>query len=37
MVVRGDLAANVLVRSGKALYERLLTGYWSLLKKTVLA
>ncbi len=37
LVVRDDLAANVLVRSGKALYERLLTLYWNLLKKTVLA
>lgn len=37
MVVRDDLAAGVLVRSGKALYERFLTGYWNLLKKTVLA
>jgi hypothetical protein len=37
MVVRGDLAANILVRYGKELYESLLTAYWNLLKKTVLA
>jgi hypothetical protein len=37
MVVRDDLAANVLVRNGKALYERALAGYWNLLKRTVLA
>ena len=37
MVVRDDLAANVLVRNGKALYERCLAGYWALLGKTVLA
>jgi GT2 family glycosyltransferase len=36
MVVRDDLAANVLVRNGKALYERVLTGYWNLLKRTLL-
>jgi hypothetical protein len=37
MVVRGDLASHVLVRRGKTLYERLLTGYWNLLTRTVLA
>ena len=37
IVVRDDLAANPLVRRGKAFYERLLTGYWHLLKRTVLA
>ena len=37
MVVRDDLASSVIVRSGKAFYERLLTGYWNLLKWTVLA
>jgi GT2 family glycosyltransferase len=36
-VVRDDLAANVAIRRGKALYERLLAGYWRLLTKTVLA
>jgi GT2 family glycosyltransferase len=36
MVIRDDLAANVLVRNGKALYERILTGYWNFLKRTVL-
>jgi GT2 family glycosyltransferase len=37
MVVRDDLISNVMVRRGKALYERVLTAYWNLLKKTVLA
>ena len=37
MVVRDDLISNVLVRRGKAFYERVLTAYWNLLKKTVLA
>jgi GT2 family glycosyltransferase len=37
MVVRDDLASNVLVRRGKALYERFLDGYWALLRKTLLA
>jgi GT2 family glycosyltransferase len=37
MVIREDLAANILVRHGKALYEGLLTAYWNLLKRTVLA
>jgi hypothetical protein len=37
MVVRDDLAANVVVRNGKTLYERALAGYWTLLKRTLLA
>jgi hypothetical protein len=37
MVVRDDIAANVLVRHGKAVYERCLTAYWKALKRTVLA
>ena len=32
MVVRDDLAANVVIRHGKALYERFLDAYWKLLK-----
>src|SRR5262249_28247146 len=37
MVVRGGIAANPIVRYGKGLYERWLTAYWDLLKRTVLA
>ena len=37
IVVRGDLAANTVIRVGKAFYERCLDGYWSLLKRTLLA
>jgi hypothetical protein len=37
MVVRDDIAANAIVKRGKALYERWLTAYWQLLKRTVLA
>ena len=37
MVVRDDIAANAIVTRGKALYERWLTAYWQLLKRTVLA
>jgi GT2 family glycosyltransferase len=37
MVVRGDLAASFIIRRGMPLYERLLDGYWSLVKRTVLA
>ncbi len=37
LVIRDDLASSALVRKGKALYERLLDGYWTLLRKTVLA
>jgi GT2 family glycosyltransferase len=36
IVVRGDLAANKLVRAGKGLYERFLDAYWRLLTSTVL-
>ncbi len=36
LVVRGDLASTFIVRHGRALYERLLDGYWNLLKRTVL-
>jgi hypothetical protein len=36
IVVRGDLAANRLVRAGKGLYERFLDAYWRLLTSTVL-
>jgi len=37
MVMRDDIAAHLLVRHGKALYERCLTAYWKMLKRTVLA
>jgi GT2 family glycosyltransferase len=37
MVIREDLAKNLLVRHGRALYEGALNLYWTLLKKTVLA
>jgi GT2 family glycosyltransferase len=37
MVVRDDIAANPLVKSGKELYERCLTTYWQWLRRTVLA
>jgi GT2 family glycosyltransferase len=37
LVIRDDLASSALVRNGKALYERFLDGYWTLLRKTVLA
>jgi GT2 family glycosyltransferase len=36
-VVRDDLAANVVVKRGKAFYEACLDAYWNLLKRTVLA
>lgn len=36
LIVRDDLAGNLLVRHGKSLYERALAGYWSLLTRTVL-
>jgi hypothetical protein len=36
LIVRDDLASNAIVRSGKDLYERLLNGYWRLLRATVL-
>jgi GT2 family glycosyltransferase len=34
LVVRGDLAENVLIRKGKRLYERFLNIYWHLLTST---
>jgi GT2 family glycosyltransferase len=37
LVIREDLAKNVVVRSGRALYEGFLNLYWRLLKATVLA
>ena len=37
LVVRGDLAANILIRSGKQSYERFLDAYWRLLTRTVLS
>jgi GT2 family glycosyltransferase len=37
MIVRDDIAANVIVRRGKAFYERCLDAYWALLRRTVLA
>jgi GT2 family glycosyltransferase len=37
IVVRDDLAANPIVRTGKAMFERALDVYWRLLKRTVLA
>ena len=37
LVIRDDLASSALVRNGKALYERFLDRYWTLLRKTVLA
>jgi len=37
MVVRDDMTPNAAMRGGKALYDRLLDGYWRLLKRTVLA
>jgi len=37
LVIRQDLAKNVIVRHGRALYEGFLNGYWRLLKKTVLS
>ena len=37
MIVRDDLVSNPLLKRGKALYEQLLTAYWNLLKRTILA
>ncbi len=37
LIVREDLARNPLVRLGKGAYESFLSGYWRLLKGTVLA
>ena len=36
LIVRDDLANNVLVRYGKGAYEQFLSGYWWLLTRTVL-
>jgi GT2 family glycosyltransferase len=36
LIVRDDLASNALVRVGKNAYEGFLTGYWRLLRATVL-
>jgi GT2 family glycosyltransferase len=36
LIVRDDLASNVLVRMGKNAYEQFLNGYWRLLRATVL-
>lgn len=36
LIVRDDLASNVLVRQGKDAYERFLNRYWRLLRATVL-
>ena len=36
ILVRSDLAANFIIRSGKGLYERFLNGYWRFLTNTVL-
>ncbi len=35
LVIRGDLAANPIVRFGRAFYEGFLNGYYRLLKATV--
>ncbi|HEV3141232.1 MAG TPA: glycosyltransferase [Vicinamibacterales bacterium] len=35
IVVRGDLAANPIVRRGKALYEKFLDAYWRLMRKVL--
>jgi GT2 family glycosyltransferase len=35
IVVRGDLAANPIVRRGKAFYESLLDAYWQLIKRVL--
>jgi GT2 family glycosyltransferase len=37
IVVRDDIAANPIVRRGKAVYERCLDAYWRLFNGTVLA
>ncbi len=36
LIVRDDLASNALVRLGKSAYEGFLSGYWRLLRATVL-
>jgi GT2 family glycosyltransferase len=37
LIVRDDLAGSALIRYGKSAYERALTAYWNLLRRTVLA
>jgi GT2 family glycosyltransferase len=37
LIIRQDLASNVFVRHGRALYEGFLNGYWRMLQKTVLS
>ncbi|HEY7790789.1 MAG TPA: glycosyltransferase [Vicinamibacterales bacterium] len=37
LIIRDDLASHPLVRAGRGAYERMLRGYWHLLKRTVLA
>jgi GT2 family glycosyltransferase len=37
LIVRDDLMRNPVVRAGKRSYESFLSGYWSLLRHTVLA
>jgi GT2 family glycosyltransferase len=36
LIVRNDLAGSALARRGKTAYERALTAYWSVLRRTVL-
>jgi hypothetical protein len=36
LIVRHDLAASGLALRGKTAYERALTAYWRLLRRTVL-
>jgi hypothetical protein len=37
LIVRDDLLKNPFVRFGKGAYEKLLSAYWGLLRRTVLA
>lgn len=37
LIVRDDLVANRLARAGKGLYERFLSAYWAVVRRTVLA
>jgi GT2 family glycosyltransferase len=37
LIVRGDLLKSPLVRFGKETYEKFLSAYWGLLRRTVLA
>jgi GT2 family glycosyltransferase len=36
IVVRSDLASNILIRLGKGAYERFLDSYWQLLTRSIL-